>query len=141
MTITTPRGPIVLATSTRELSAYRYLLFNQAWAREVGVGSDMYAADGHFARLGLFLSKKNEQAALGEYNNTLLAFRNLTAQVPVPYLAATLAPLVVSIDGVPRPDTTEAGLAATAAAVLATELTQAQLVEAVEQSKKNFNPI
>lgn len=140
MTVSTPAGPIILAASIRELSAARYLCFNQAWAREAGLGPDVYAADSHLARLGLFLASNDTAAAAGELNNLLLGLLHLQ-QGPeaVPLLAAVLAPLVVSIAGQPVPvEPTETALAATAAAVLATRIPEAELRDAVEQSKKNF---
>lgn len=140
MIISTPAGPIEVTDSIRTLRADRYLLFHQAWAMQVGVGSDMYAAEGHFARTGVLLAQNLVAEALVSHNNAVLALTNLTAPVPVHYLAAVLAPLVVSIAGVPRQDFGEQGLADTAVAVLATGLTQAQLEEAVTESKKNFRP-
>ena len=142
MTIDTPAGPLILSASIRELSAARYLCFNQAWAREAGLGPDVYAADSHLARLGLFLSQNDTAAARGELNNLLLGLLHLQ-QGPdaVPLLAAVLAPLVVSIAGQAVPaEPTESALAATAQALLATGLTEADLRAAVERSKKNFAP-
>ena len=142
MTITTPAGPILLAASIRELSAARYLCFNQAWAREAGLGPDVYAADSHLARLALFLGQGETGAAAAELNNLLLGLQQLHhGAEAVPLLAAVLAPLVVSIAGRPCPEATESALAATAAALLATGITEADLRAAVEQSKKNFRPI
>lgn len=140
MTISTPAGPVALAASIRELSAARYLSFNQAWAREAGLGPDVYAADSHLARLALFLSQNEVGAARAELNNLMLALLQLQQgpEVP-PLLAAVLAPLVVSIAGQPCPDATESALAETATALLATGITEADLRAAVEQSKKNFN--
>lgn len=144
MTIEVKQGKqthsIVLADSIRDLSAARYLLFNQAWVREVGVGGDFYGTESHLARIGVFLRANNLAAVAGEYNNLLLHLQNLTSSSPQHLQAAVLAPLVVSINAIACHDTSEAGLLATATAVLATGLTQAQLTEAVEQSKKNFNP-
>jgi len=142
MTIEVKQGKqtntIVLADSIRELSANNYMLMQQAWAREVGVGSDMYAQDGHLARLGMFLSPEALSSARVEYTHTVMGFTNLTKEVPVNYRAAILAPLAVSINGVAQTDKSEAGLLATAAAILATGLSQAQLIEACEESKKNL---
>jgi hypothetical protein len=135
MIIEVPQGKrtvsIVLADS---------MLMQQAWAREVGIGSDMYAQDGHLARLGMFLAPDSLPAARIEYSHTVMGFTNLTKEVPTNYRAAVLAPLVVSIDKVVHTDKSEAGLAATAAAILASGITQGQLVDACEQSKKNFQP-
>lgn len=142
MTIEVQQGKktniIVLADSIRELSAANYMLMQQAWAREVGVGSDMYAQDGHLARLGMFLSPDALPSARIEYTHTVMGFTNLTKAVPDNYKAAILAPLVVSINGVPHTDKSEAGLLATCAAILATGLTQGQLADACEESKKKF---
>lgn len=139
MTVDTPAGPLMLAASIRELSAYRYLCFNQAWAREAGLGADVYAADSHLARLALFLGQGETGAAAAELNNLMLGLLHLN-QGPdaVPLLAAVLAPLVVSIAGRPCPDATETALADTAAAVLASGISEADLRAAVEQAKKNF---
>lgn len=142
MTIEVKQGKqtnvIVLADSIRELSAANYMLMQQAWAREIGVGSDMYAQDGHLARLGMFLSPETLPSARIEYSHTVMGFTNLTKEVPANYKAAILAPLAVSINGVAQTDKSEAGLLATAAAILATGLTQQQLADACEESKKNF---
>lgn len=138
MTVNTPAGPLVLAASIRELSAARYLCFNQAWAREAGLGPDVYAADSHLARLGMFLSQNETAAARTELNNLMLGLLHLQ-QGPeaVPLLAAVLAPLVVSIAGQSVPaEVTETALSATAAAVLATGITEEGLRNAVDQSKK-----
>ncbi len=148
MTIFTPGGPVVLYANSRDLSALRYLRFNQAWARENGLGTDLYDADSHLARLGLFLGKQEISAALGQYNNLLLGLQNLAgadadypARPEAQHLqAAALAPLVQSIGGVACPDVSEAGLRATHEALLATGISQAQVEEAYEQSKKNFQP-
>jgi hypothetical protein len=144
MIIEVPQGKrtvsIVLADSIRDLSAANYMLMQQAWAREVGIGSDMYAQDGHLARLGMFLAPDSLPAARIEYSHTVMGFTNLTKEVPTNYRAAVLAPLVVSIDKVAHTDKSEAGLAATAAAILASGITQGQLVDACEQSKKKFQP-
>jgi hypothetical protein len=138
MTLDTPAGPIVLADSKDSLSAYRYMRFNQACARENGLGTDIYDADSHLARLNLFMKPDQLPALKGEYNNLLLQLEALMADEHL--LAAVLAPLVVSINGVGCPDTTVSGLKETAAAVLATEITQTQLEAAVDDSKKNFRP-
>jgi hypothetical protein len=135
MILPTPRGELYLADSIRDLSARRYLLFNQAWARELGVGTDLYATDGHFAKMRLFLSKNDAANALVEYNNTLLALTNLTSEVPVHYQCAVLAPLATRYSD----DLSEAGLEKTAQ-YLAEVLTQQQVSEAAEHSKKNFRP-
>jgi len=136
MTVTTPRGLIVLHDSIRDLSATRYLLFNQAWARENGLGTDIYDADSHLARLGMFMKADTLPALATEYNNLLLGLDALMAGEHLQ--AATLAPLVVSINGKVCADASESGLKATAAAILATGITQAALEEAVSESKKNF---
>jgi hypothetical protein len=145
MIIEVPQGKrtvsIVLADSIRDLSAANYMLMQQAWAREVGIGSDMYAQDGHLARLGMFLAPDSLPAARIEYSHTVMGFTNLTKEVPTNYRAAVLAPLVVRIDEVAHTDKSEAGLAVTAAAILASGITQGQLVDACEQSKKNFQPL
>lgn len=138
MTLSTPAGPLVIADNPRDLSARRYFLFQQAWLQELNVGSDLYAKDGHLARLGMFLGKDNA-AARAEYNNLVLAFRNLSSPDAVDYLAATLAPLVHSIGGVVLVDDSQPGLADVAGR-LGQLLSRAQLVEAVEESKKNFAP-
>lgn len=135
MTFDTPSGPLYLADSIRDLTAQRYLLFNQAWAREIGIGADMYAVDGHFARMNLFLTRQQPDAALVEYNNTVLALTNMTSEVPVHYQCAVLAPLATKHSQ----DLTTAGLEATAA-YLAGVLTQQQVTDAVTESKKNFRP-
>lgn len=139
MTLDTPAGPVLLADSIRELSAHRYLLFNQAWARENGLGTDLYQQDSHLLRLGLFLGAGNLDALRNEYNNLLLGLHNLTQGEDAEHLqAAVLAPLITHLAGQPRPDVSPAGLLATAKALLATGLTQGALAEAVEGSKKNF---
>lgn len=140
MTIPTPAGPILLAASIRELPAARWTLFHQAWAREMGADGTVYGTDSHLSRLGLFIGAGNLEAIRGEFNNLVLNLQNMTASAPQHPQAAVLAPLVVSIAGRVVADYSEAGLAATAAAILATGITQAALAEAVEQSKKNFNP-
>jgi hypothetical protein len=141
MTIEVPQGKrtiaIVLADSIRELSAYRWTLFHQAWAREVGADGTFYGTESHLARLNLFIGAGDLAAIRGEYNNLVLNLSTMT-KAPENMQAAVLAPLVVSIDGKPRPDTTASGLDATVKALLATGITQGQLVEAVEESKKNF---
>ena len=140
MTINTPAGTILLAANIRELSAHRYLCFNQAWAREAGLGPDVYAADSHLARLALFLGQGETAAAAGELNCLLLSLQQLHhGDAAVPLLAAVLAPLVVSIAGRLCPEATESALADTARALLASGITEDDLREAVERSKKNFN--
>jgi hypothetical protein len=140
MTIPTPAGPLVLADSIRDLSALRYLRFSQAWAKESGLGADMYATDSHLARLGLFLREGDYAAAGTEYNNLLLGLGSHGKADAPHLLCEVLAPLVVSLSGAAHADVSEAGLSATTAALLAAGLTQGQLVEAVEQAKKNFRP-
>jgi len=149
MTITTPGGPIVLHDSKDSLSAIRYMRFNQACARESGLGTDIYDADSHLVRLAMFLNKNEVEHARGELNNLLLGLANLAGADPAfperpeteHLQAACLAPLVASIDGIEQPETSAAGLTATAAAILATGITQAVLEKAVEDSKKNFSSI
>ena len=139
MTLDTPAGPVVLADSIRELSAYRYLLFNQAWARENGLGTDLYAVDSHLLRVGLFMANEHKEARINEYNNLLLGLHNLMQGADAEHLqAAVLAPLIMHLAGQPRPDVSPAGLLTTATALLATGLTQGALADAVEGSKKNF---
>lgn len=144
MTIEAKQGKqtnvIVLSDSIRELSAANYMLMQQAWAREVGIGSDMYAQDGHLARVGMFLTPEALPSARVEYTHTVMGFTNLTKEVPVNYRAAVLAPLLVSINKVEYADKSEAGLLAATQAILATGITQGQLVDACELSKKNFKP-
>lgn len=148
MTIDTPGGPILLADSKDSLSALRYLRFNQACARENGLGTDIYDSDSHLVRLAMFLNKGEVSAAKGEMTNLLLNLQNLAGANPafperpetVHLQAAVLAPLVLSIDGIEQPETSAAGLTVTAAAILATGLTQSQLEQAVADSKKNFSP-
>jgi hypothetical protein len=138
MTIDTPGGPIVLHDSKDSLSAYRYMRFNQAQARANGLGTDIYDSESHLARMGLFMRKDELPSLAGEYNNLLLGLDALMNDESL--LAGVLAPLVVSLNGQACPDTTVDGLKATAAAVLATEITQAALERAVKDSKKNFSP-
>lgn len=139
MKLDTPKGPILLAASIRELSAARWTLFHQAWAREMGADGTVYGTDSHLSRMGIFIGAENMPAIKGEFNNLLLNLHNMTGNAPQNMQAAVLAPLVVSINGHARPDTSEAGLEATAAAILATGIMQGELEEAVEASKKNFN--
>jgi malonyl CoA-acyl carrier protein transacylase len=147
MTIPTPAGPLVLADSIRDLPARNYLLFNQACVRENGLGTDIYDADSHISRLGLFLHKKETDLAQGEFNNLLLGLENLAgADAAHPerpeaqhLQAAVLAPLVVSIAGVAFTDNfTQDGLRRAHNAILATGISQGALEQAVEDSKKKF---
>jgi hypothetical protein len=140
MIVTTPKGDIVLAASIRELRADCWTKFHQAWAREIGADGTVYGTDSHLSRLGMFIGAKNLEAIQGEFNNLLLNLKNMTSPEPQHMQAAILAPLVVSINGKAHHDVSESGLAATAAAVLATGITQGKLQEACEQSKKNFRP-
>lgn len=140
MIVKTPAGEIVLADSINDLSAQRYLLFNQAWVRAMGEGGDFYGTESHLARIGLFLNKKNVDAARSEYTNLVLHLRNLSGSMPEHLIAQALAPLVVSIAGIAFTTITEAGLKATANAILATGITEGNLQKAVEDSKKNFQP-
>lgn len=135
MILPTPKGEVYLADSIRDLSARRHLLFQQAWAREIGLGSDMYAVDSHFARLGMLLRGQDMGAALTEYNNAVLALTNLTTEVPTDFRCQMLACLATRHSE----DVSEDGLQATGG-YLASVLTQAQVTAAVEESKKNFAP-
>lgn len=148
MTLDTPGGLIVLHDSKDSLSALRYLRFNQAQARENGLGTDIYDSESHLVRLAMFLNKDEIPFAKQEMTNLLLGLQNLAGANPafperpetVHLQAAVLAPLVASIDGIEQPETDAAGLTVTAAAILATGITQAALERAVTDSKKNFSP-
>jgi hypothetical protein len=139
MIVNTAAGDLVLADSIRTLSAQRYMLFNQAWAKELGIGADMYAQDGHLARLGPLIKAKDDGAII-EYTHTVMAFTNLTSKAPVSYKAAILATLAVSLGERQFPDCSEEALKATAEAILASGITQGDLEDAVEESKKKFSP-
>jgi hypothetical protein len=139
MTVSTPKGPILLADSINELSAKRWTLYHQAWAREVGADGTFYGTESHISRLGIFIAAENMGAIRGEYNNLLLNLRNITSAAPENMQAAVLAPLVVSINGQPRTDITQDGLANTIKAVLDTGISQGLLRDTVEKVKKNFS--
>lgn len=149
MTLTTPQNvAIEICDTINDLSALRYLRFNQAWARENGLGTDIYDADSHLVRLAVFLRKRELEACDSEITNLLLGLENLAgADEAYPerpetqhLQAAVLAPLVLTIGSARCDDVSAAGLRRTHDALLASGISQGQLAKAVEDSKKNFKP-
>lgn len=119
----------------REISAARYLKFNQAWTKEIGLGSDVHDADSNLRKLGVFIQEGATVSAQYAYTNLLQAL--VAIEDAVPLKALILATVTLRIGDVARDDLSEKGLLETAEAILETGIFQEELIEAVEAVKKN----
>jgi hypothetical protein len=138
VTIETPaKKPIQVGNDPREISAARYLKFNQAWTKETGLGSDVHNIDSALRKLGLFIQEGATVAAQHAYTNLVQGLVALEDAVPLK--ALVLATVTLRIGDTPCEDLSDEGLLKTAEAILATGIMQDDLVEAVEAVKKNAN--
>jgi hypothetical protein len=137
-TITTPTGVVVeFHDSLDTLSAKRYSAFNMRWCEHVGIGSDMVAADGHRARIAMFLGAGEVGSATTEFNNYLMNLTMLRRPDTHTGLQA-LATLTARIGEAACADTTSEGYERTAAQLLETGITEAQVQEALDHVKGKF---
>jgi hypothetical protein len=152
MTLTTTDGiTIHLQDSPRDVSARRYMLFNQAWLKQVNLGSGGDDLQSHLQRLSMFLGSAGVainktdvpscetaiRSAQDEFNNYVLTMQAI--ERPADSMVVALACLVTQIGDTMCTDLSEQGLYRTTSLLLDSELTQQQLTDTVNEVKKNYS--
>lgn len=125
---------IHIYSDENEMPIGRYNKYQKMLLIEAGVGSTIEAIDGHYTKQISYITTGNTTDAIKEAENTRHSL--LSVMSGISYSSLAFACMTAKIDALPCEDITDDGLERTVTLLQNTDLTQGEVLEAIEDLKK-----